>query len=256
MEDKMKNHLIKALDKNVRTDGRKCLDYRKISIETGVCKNAEGSSRVKFGDAEVIAGVKLEINEPYPDSPDEGSIMVGVELTPLANPEFELGRPGIDSIELARVTDRGIRESGAINLKKLCIKKGELCWMVIIDVIPINADGNLFDMAALAAMAALKDAKLPELVDGKIEYDKLTKNALPLEKEPISITVRKIGNHYLVDPTEDEEAMTESRLTVAVGKDGTIHAMQKGEVKTISKEDVAQFVKIAKEKAKELRKYL
>jgi len=256
MEDKMKNHLIKALDKNVRTDGRKCLDYRKISIETGVCKNAEGSSRVKFGDAEVIAGVKLEVSEPYTDSPDEGRIKVGVELTPLANPEFEIGRPGIDSIELARVTDRGIRESGAINLKKLCIKKGELCWMVIIDVIPINADGNLFDMSALAAMAALKDTKLPELVDGKIEYGKLTKNGLPLEKEPISITVRKIGKHYLVDPNESEEAMTESRLTVAVGKDGTIHAMQKGEVNTINKEDVAQFVKIAKEKAKELRKYL
>src|SRR3989344_1490241 len=91
-EAKMNNdYLLNLLEQGKRADGRKLEDYRKITIETGISKNAEGSARCKIGDTEVLAGVKMDVGTPYPDSPDEGSIIVTTELSPIASPDFELG---------------------------------------------------------------------------------------------------------------------------------------------------------------------
>ena len=142
----MKNHIIKLLNQGIRLDGRKLEEFRQpLTVEKGSFPQAEGSARVQIGNTDVIVGVKLETMAPYPDQPDKGSIMVGAELLPMARPDFESGPPSIDSIELARVVDRGIRESNAIDTKKLCIKEGELVWTVIIDIYPINDDGNIID---------------------------------------------------------------------------------------------------------------
>jgi len=257
MNDVNTNYIISLIEKDMRSDKRKLDEYRKIEVETGVSKkSAEGSARVKIGNTEVIAGVKLDVGEPYPDTPEEGSMMVNAELLPLSSPEFETGPPSIDSIELSRVIDRGIRESGMIDVKKLCIKKGEKIWLVFIDIYPINDDGNLFDAGALATIAALKDAKFPKY-DAKTEkvvYEKTTK-ALPLKKTPISCTVVKINGKYVVDPTNEEEMAIDARLTVVVDGDN-IHAMQKGGEKTLNNEDVMNMVELAMKKSKELLKVL
>src|SRR3989338_7998650 len=139
MHQELRDHIISFLNAGIRLDGRKLTDYRKpIEVEQGVIKTAEGSARVKIGETDVIVGIKLQVGEPYPDTPDEGTIIVGAELLPLSNPDFELGPPGIQAIELARVVDRGIRESKAIDFKKLCIEAGNKIWMVIIDMCPLN----------------------------------------------------------------------------------------------------------------------
>ena len=175
MSNIIREHILSALAKGQRLDGRKFDEYRKIIIETGVSsKSAEGSARVKIGYTDVVAGVKFEIGTPFPDKPDEGSIVVNVELLPLSSPDFESGPPDIKSIELARVVDRVVRESHVIDFKKLCIKEGEQVWMIFIDIYPINNSGNLFDAAALASLAALKDAKFPKIEDDKIKYGELT----------------------------------------------------------------------------------
>src|SRR3989344_3705345 len=100
MDNITKNYMFELLSKNKREDGRGFEDLREIRIENNVSKNAEGSAKVFFGDTEVVAGIKLEVGEPYPDSPDEGTIIVSAEMLPLANPDFESGPPSIDSIEL------------------------------------------------------------------------------------------------------------------------------------------------------------
>ena len=95
---------------------------------------AEGSARVKLGKTQVVAGIKMDIGEPYPDSPEKGVMMTAAELIPLASPDFEAGPPREDAIELARVVDRGIRESEVIELDKLCIEPGEIIWMVFMSI--------------------------------------------------------------------------------------------------------------------------
>ena len=256
MNQDLKANILRTLQKGFRYDGRKTDEYREISVETGVVKTAEGSACVKIGETHLIAGIKTEISTPYPDSPDKGTIMVGVEFTPMASPNFEPGPPSIQSIEIARVVDRGIRESKSIDFKKLCITEGEKAWIIIIDICIVNDDGNLMDAASLAAIAALKDAKFPEF-DGKaINYKKLTDVPIPVEFSPIESTVLKIGDYFLVDPIPEEEAVAEAKLTVATMEDGKLCAMQKSGAGTLTIEDIKKMVELAAEKTKEIRAHL
>lgn len=254
MNEELRSAVIRTLDEGVRFDGREGMtEYRKITLSTDASSNAEGSARVQIGGTIVLVGVKMAVGTPYPDSLDKGTLMVNTELLPLSNPEFEKGPPRIESIELSRVVDRGVRESGVIDVKKLCITPGEKVWSVMIDICPINDEGNLFDAAALGALIALKTARFPKFDGEKLDY-KEHAGPLPLNPMAISVTVLKIGKHFIIDPDNEEWKVYDARLTVATLEDGTICAMQKGGDSPVTFEDIDKMVGIAIDKAKELRK--
>lgn len=254
-----KETIAQLASQNKRLDTRALTDYRQpILVETNISWTAEGSAKVQVGQTIVLAGVKMALEKPYNDTPDEGGITVNAELTPLSSPEYELGPPGIKGVELARVIDRGIREAKAIDLKKLCLKPGEKAWFITIDIITLNDAGNLFDVAGLAALAALKSARFPVLdkVTGVIDYKHRTETPLPLTKQPLPVTVYKINNTLLIDPTSEEEKAYDARLTISSDSDGTISALQKGGIAPLSMEEVSRMVDLAMEKAKYLRQIL
>lgn len=229
-----------------RIDTRTLDQFREISIEVGPVKSAQGSALVKIGKTQVIAGVKVERAEPFADKPDSGMLIVNAELLPLASPTFEPGRPGENAIELARVVDRGIRESDAIDLEKLVIKSGEDVWAVFIDIYVLDHDGNLIDASALAAMAALLNAK-------PLEDEAWTLPEFPIQKKPVAVTVVKINDRLVVDPCVDEEGVMDARITIATIEDGSICAMQKGGIGCFSREELEQAHELAQVKGAELR---
>jgi len=246
------------LNEGKRLDGRTCEKYRELVVEDGVSKNSASAVRVKFGKTEVLAGVHLALATPYPDSPDSGTFMTSAELHPMASQQFEMGRPGINAVELARVIDRGIRESGFIDMKKLCIKKGEKVYQVFVDIFTINDDGNILDVAGLAALIALGRARMPiyneeeDKIDGYSETE-----GIPLEKDVLSfsMTFHKVGNAIVADVSKEEEAISKFRLTIAMGDNGgkpRITAMQKGKAGTISTEDMETILKLAESKWSEM----
>ena len=245
-----KKRIIELLKDSKRIDGRGQFENREIVVETNVSNKAEGSARVRLGNTEVIVGVKLQTQEPYSDHKDEGTLMVGMEINPSAGERYEPGPPKIEAIEIARVVDRGIRESGYIDFKKLCIKEGEVVWSVMIDIYAINDDGNLLDASAIGAVAALKMTKIPEYdeEDG-VKYGKLTDKGLPLtENESLMMTFYKVGDQLLFDPIRDEEDASSARLTLAIskpGKDKIINSMQKGGLDSISIEHLNQVIEEA-----------
>jgi len=238
-----------------RFDGRKFDEFREITIETGLSKKAEGSAKVKIGKTEVWVGVKMDIGTPYPDSPDKGNMMVTAELLPLSHSKYEYGPPKFPAIELGRLVDRGIRESGLIDFEKLCIEKGEKVWTVFIDVYSINDDGNLLDATFIGALAALKCAKMP-VYDKKLEkidYDKEAKEKLALtDKFPMNFTVWKIGDKILLDPIIDEENASDGKLVLAVvpGNPITICSMQKGNTMNLSSKEFAEMLDLVEKKYK------
>lgn len=254
-----KETIAELAKENKRLDNRTLTEFRQpILIETNISWTAEGSARVQIGETVVMAGVKLSIEKPYNDTPDEGGIMVNAELSPISNPEFETGPPGMKAVELARVVDRGIREAKAVDLKKLCRVPGEKAWFVIVDIVSLNDDGNLLDAAGLAALAALKTARFP-VVDpetGAIDYKQKTDKPLPLTKEPLPITVYKVNGTLMVDPSLEEEKAYEARLTVGSDAKGTISALQKGGDVALTIEEIGRMVDLALEKASFLRKEL
>jgi exosome complex component RRP42 len=225
-----KQRIKQYLEQGKRFDGRGLNDFRELVIEKNVSKNAEGSVKIKLGKTEVIVGVKMEVGTPYPDSPNKGNLMVTSEFLPLSSPRIELGPPQFPSIELGRVVDRGIRESHFIDFEKLCIKEGEKVWTVMVDIYTINDDGNLFDAAAIGAVVALLESKIPfyDLDKGKIDYSKESKEKLPLsEGIPLSLTAYIIDEKVILDPTLEEEDLICGRVTLGI-RNGIICSMQKG----------------------------
>lgn len=236
-----------------RFDGRKNEEFREIIVETGVSKKAEGSAKVKIGDTEVIVGIKMDIGVPYPDSEDEGNMMVTAELTPMSSDRFELGPPRINAIELARVIDRGIRESKVIDFKKLCVKEGEKVWTVFIDIYSINDSGNLLDAAGIGALAALSTAKIPKYDEEseRVIHDEWTDKKIPMRFLPLSCTIHKIGEKLIVDPDREEEDASECRVTIAISDQG-IHALQKGNSKELKTEEFYEILDLAERNFKNL----
>jgi exosome complex component RRP42 len=240
-----------------RLDGRGLTDYREFTIEEGLIERAEGSARIHLGKTEVLVGVKVETGTPFPDTPNDGVLTVNAELVPLASPAFEPGPPDESSVELARIVDRGIRESKMIDSAKLCIEAGKKVFVVFVDVYVLNYDGNLIDASALAAVSALANTKMPnyEVEDGEVKI-KTGYSPLPLKDHPITVTVAKINDKLIVDPWIEEEQVMEARMSMAINDDGNICAIQKGCPGFFTPEQILEAAKIAQEKAAELRKKL
>ena len=137
--------MLEKLVDGKRLDGRGIEDYRTISVETGIIEKANGSAKVTIGKTVVYAGVSVEIGKPFPDKPDQGLLIVNAELLPLSSPYAEQGPPSEEAIELARVTDRGVRESEMLDLSEMALVEGEKVRSIFADVSVINVDGNLFD---------------------------------------------------------------------------------------------------------------
>lgn len=255
IDRELKRHFIGRLIENGRRiDGRTFDDIREIVIQNNMVESkAEGSAFVKLGNTEVLCGIKVEPGTPFPDRPNEGVMMTGAELVPIAAPDFEMGRPGEDAIELARVVDRGIRESHMIDLEKLVIAEGEKVWIVYIDMHVLNHDGNLIDASTLAAVSALKNTFVPKFEDEKVVREK--GKALPLKCLPISFTFAKIGAGTVLDPILDEEFAMDSRLTITVS-DKSLNAMQKGGNGALKSQEISEMAAKALEKYAKVKKLI
>ncbi len=252
------NAILSVVSRGLHIDKRRLLEYRPLSISLNVSPNAEGSALVKLGNTQVLAGVKLELGAPYPDTPDEGVLIVNAEFIPAAAPSFEPGPPDENAIELARVIDRSLRECRAIALDKLAIIPSKKVWIVWLDIYVLDHDGNLLDASMLAAMAALATTKIPyyEVVDierGDVVVDKKHRVLpLPLNTFVATVTVNKIGQSLLVDATQEEEAIADARMAISVDENGRIVGMQKMGMGFFTEEEVKKAVEIALTKGKEL----
>ncbi|RLJ07458.1 MAG: RNA-binding protein [Candidatus Aenigmatarchaeota archaeon] len=246
-------YVLKLIEKGERIDGRALDEYRLVQVEKGVIQNAEGSARVKIGNTEVLAGVKLAVEQPFPDKPEEGLLIVNAEFSPIASPLFETGPPSEEAIELARVVDRGIRESKAIQMEKLCIEPGEKAWAVFIDIHIINHAGNLLDASALAALAALLDARFPGWDGQKVDYT-VRGDKLPIQHKPIAVSFTKVGNTFLLDPNLEEESVMEGKLIITSKEDGNICAIQKTGPLVLRLEEIDDLLGKAGKYAEKLRR--
>ena len=241
-----RKRIIDYLEEGKRFDGRKLLELRNLEIETGISINSEGSARVRLGQTEVVAGVKLDIGAPYPNELNRGTLVVTTELLPMASERFEYGPPSIAAIEISRIVDRTVRESKFINFEKLCVKEGEKVWCIFLDIYPINDAGNLADAACIASVAALLSAVFPKY-DEKIErvvYGEFTDKKLPLSGNvPLLLTFHKIGGNIVIDPITEEEDASDVKISLGMTKDKEvkINAGQKEKETAFPREEIFEI---------------
>jgi len=112
------------------------------------------------------------------------------------------------------------------------------------------------DAAGIGAVVALKEAKLPvyDEENDKVDYEAESKEKLPLSDQvTFPVTVHKIGDKFLVDPTREEEDVSETRVTIGMNKE-TISSMQKGETQVIGVEEFNEVLDLSKKSWNEVFK--
>ena len=253
VEHLRKQQMWDALSRGIRLDGRDFSEQRPLEIEVDVIKKANGSARVWLGDTEVVAGVKIETGEPFEGLENKGALIVSAEVLPTASPYIEPGPPDEDVVELARVVDRGVRESEMIDLDQLVLVPGEIVYTIFVDCSIINADGNLFDATSYATVAALLSTKLPilKMQDGKVVNTEETKD-MPVTTIPVSITAVRIGDFVLTDPVAEEEACMDARITIVTIPEGFC-AVQKGFTGSFTIDQLKKAAEAARIKGEDIR---
>ncbi|KAJ8751121.1 hypothetical protein K2173_016302 [Erythroxylum novogranatense] len=255
-----KKFIETALASDLRVDGRNPLEFRKITIKFG---REYGTSEVQLGQTHVMGFVTGQLVEPYRDRPNEGSLSIFTEFSPMADPSFEAGRPGESAVELGRIIDRGLRESRAVDMESLCVLAGKLVWAIRIDLHILDNGGNLVDAANIAALAALLTFRRPECTLGEENgqvtvHPPETVEPLPLivHHLPIAVTFAFFGTQHVmvVDPTHNEEAVMRGRMTVTVNVNGDICSIQKAGGVGIMQSDIMRCLRLAVRNAESITK--
>ncbi len=212
-------YIKEIADDGLRMSGRTAFQGRNIKIKTSVILPSDGSAYVEIGGTKVLAGVKVMEGVPFPDRPKEGGLIVNFEASELAS-KYADDRITY-SIEVGRVTDRGIRESNLIDLTKLVLEEGKKALFVYVDIAAMNNEGNLFDAANIAALAALLNARYKR-------PDSDERFPLPLDNSKLSVshTFAKVGKSLFFDPDAEEENAADARFTIAISD--KINSIQKG----------------------------
>ncbi|CAI9831989.1 MAG: exosome complex protein Rrp42 [Nitrosopumilus sp.] len=230
LDELKKAQILEGLASGRRRDGRAPEEPRRVDVEPGVIPKANGSARVRLGDTVAICGVKIQPDRPFPDQGDKGMFICTAETLPLSHPTAETGPPQPPVIELARVVDRGIRESHMLDLSQMVIERNRSVVGVFADNAVVDNDGNLFDACSYAATAALLTARAPRwnwIDDAPVLSDEEPRR-IPVNTVPVSVTMGKIGGHIIVDPDGDEWQMLDARITITSDSGGNICALQKG----------------------------
>lgn len=251
-----KKFIETALQSDLRVDGRRPFDHRSISIKFG---REDGSAEVQLGQTHVMAFVTAQLLQPYKDRPNEGTLSIFTEFSPMADPSFEPGRPGEAAVELGRVIDRGLRESRAVDMESLCVISGKLVWAVRVDLHMLDNGGNLVDAANIAALAALLTFRRPECSlggeDGQevIVHPPEEREPLPLivHHLPIAVTFAFFSNEssVVIDPTHHEEAVMGGRMTATLNANNDVCAIQKAGGEGVLQSVIMQCLRIAAQRA-------
>ncbi|KAF7312291.1 Semialdhyde-dh domain-containing protein [Mycena indigotica] len=210
-------YLERFVAEKYRPDGRQFDAWRDVSVNVGSISTADGSALVRLGETTIVCGVKAEIAEPELDSPEAGFIVPNIDLPALCSPKF---KPGPPSDEAQVLSDR-LNEvlSGIIPLSSLVIRPGKLVWVLYVDATCINYDGNVFDAALLAMVAALRNTKLPKAIfNSETEQVVCSRHEIaPLQiiKTPTSMSFGLFdAKTLLADPTAFEEPLLEASVSV------------------------------------------
>lgn len=198
-----------------------------MELETGIVSHASGSARLRLANTDILVGVKTEIDVPTAERHDEGRIEFFVDCSANATPEFE-GRGGEElANEIRGTLEAAYASARALDLRRLCIVPRQYCWKLYVDVLILECGGNVFDAVSLAAKAALHNTRVPRVtadeqdgcaVELQLSDDIFDCERLDVGRVPTLVTVCKIGELFVVDPSADEEVCSVASVVVGVSR--------------------------------------
>ena len=208
----------------------------------------------------------------------------------MASPSFDLstsvGRGSASSVaaaELARLIERSVRDSRALDTEALAVVAGEKVWAITCNVHVVDHGGNLVDAASLAAVAALMHYRRPEVAvtksndhnSGVTMYSVDERAAVPLSLHHIPVSISfcflecsanvqgsdrnedDVDKHIIfMDPSDREERITDARMSLTFNSFRELCAVHKIGGAAISPTIVLKCANVAAARAIELTTFL
>ncbi|KAM0002516.1 putative ribosomal protein S5 domain 2-type [Helianthus debilis subsp. tardiflorus] len=155
-------------------------------------------------------------------------------------------------------------KSGAgagINLSSLSIVDGKVCWDLYIDGLVVSMDGNVLDALGAAIKAALSNTGIPKVniasattPDEQPEVDVSDEEFLQFDTTavPVIVTLTKVGRHYIVDATSEEESQMSSAVSVSVNRQGLICGLTKRGGAGLDPSVIYDMISVAKHVSEQL----
>ncbi|TFK43989.1 ribosomal protein S5 domain 2-type protein [Crucibulum laeve] len=147
-----------------------------------------------------------------------------LDLPAICSPKFKPGPPTEEAQVLSDRLNEVLIASNILPLSSLSIQHGKAAWVLYVDATCINYDGNAFDAALIAMVAALRNTKLPRAtynpdsgrtICSRKELDPLQLN---LQNSPVGISFGIFAStHILADPTSFEEPLLDTTLSIILG---------------------------------------
>lgn len=170
-------------------------------------------------------GIKPEIDVPLPNKQDQGKIEFSVDCSANSMLDFE-GRGGEElALEISNCLRITYSSPHAFDLKSLCILPKHQCWKLYVDILILQCSGNLYDTISLAVKCALYNLRIPRVnsaildggnVDLVLSDDPSDCDRLSVDSVPILMTICKIGEHCVIDPSIDEEICSTSNVVIGI----------------------------------------
>ncbi|KTW32058.1 uncharacterized protein T551_00740 [Pneumocystis jirovecii RU7] len=244
------------LASSLRPDGRTPLQFRSTSMNTGSLSNTYGSSVARMGDTIFTCGIQAEITKPSIERPLEGWIVPHITFSPICSQKYKSNHHNhIAQAMLQRILSL-MHTSNILPLSSLLISEYKAAWVLYVDLICLNYDGNAMDVAWIALISALETTKLPlaiwnedtESVICKKEY----KN-LKLNQRLFSASFGIFdGKYILSDLNDDEESLISETINIIIGNDKQLLSINKNGGITMTQEMIISCIKLAKERYDEL----
>ncbi|GAA6060546.1 hypothetical protein JCM10212_006910 [Sporobolomyces blumeae] len=247
------------LSRSLRLDSRSLHQLRPVSLKFN---DQSGWVQCSLGDTLVIAQVSAEIVKPQPDRPYEGFLSLSTEISPMASAAYEAGRSSEEEVLMARLLEKALRRSEAVDREALCLVAGQKVWHVRVDVHFLNDAGNMLDCASIASITALRHFRKPDVtVNGEeITIHSMTERVpvpLAIHHSPICLTYAFFSptnstSTSVLDPTSLETSLSTGLLTLTLNAQSEICVLSKQGGAPISADEVMKCVGIGLERVKEL----
>jgi len=220
------------LKENIRPDGRGLNEFRKTFLNIDSINTADGSALIRLGETMVVCGIKSELAEPTLEDPNKGYFIPNVDLPPLCSSEYLPGPPSDKSQVLSQQVLEYFSNSQLLNLDELCVQTKKLCWVLYADIVCISHDGNLLDAILIALLAALINTKLPVMKvndeTGEIVASDKDTFTLNIVNKAVSTSLALFNESLLlVDPTHEEEDLSNGVITVVMGANQKLVSLYK-----------------------------
>ncbi|KAI8616467.1 ribosomal protein S5 domain 2-type protein [Chytriomyces sp. MP71] len=151
-------------------------------------------------------------------------------------------------------------DHGGLDLESLCIVPANTCWVIHVDALVLGYGGNLLDTIFQATRGALHNTLIPKFsieesvnsATGNTSYefdvaDEETEELKGHHQVPVIVTLFKIGNYYVLDPSPLEEKCSDVQLTVAINRKGLPCSIHKIGAGSIEPSLLAAMIQDAKE---------